>query len=52
MEMTNFTVVREVLHINYWFHWFLSRLGSKPKKFDFVHQTVSRWEAHTGWSCD
>jgi len=27
-------------------------LGNKPKKCDFVHQTVSRWEVHTGWARD
>ena len=25
---------------------------NKPKKFDFVHQTVSRQEACTGWARD
>ena len=33
-------------------HWSLLLLGNKPKKFDFVHQTVSRWEARAGWSQD
>ena len=27
-------------------------LGNKPKKFDFVHQTVSRREVCTGWARD
>ena len=22
--------------------------GNKPKKFDFIHQTVSCWEVHAG----
>ena len=26
-------------------HWSLSVLGNKPKKFDFVHETISRWDA-------
>ena len=25
---------------------------NKPKNFDFIHQTVSRWEARAGWSQD
>jgi len=25
-------------------------LGNKTKKFDFVHQTLSRQEAHAGWT--
>ena len=39
---TNFTVVREVLCNNYQSHCSLSLWGNKPKKFDMVHQTVSR----------
>ena len=39
VDFKNFTVVREVVRNNY-----------KPKKFDFVHQTVSRWEACPGWA--
>jgi len=27
-------------------------LGNKPKKFDFVHQTVSCREARAGWARD
>ena len=27
-------------------------LGNKPKKFNFVHQTISRQEARTGWAQD
>jgi len=27
-------------------------LGNKLKKFDFVNQTISQQEAHTGWACD
>ena len=41
---TNFTVVREVLHIiisDLRSHWSESLSGNKPKKSDFVHQTVS-----------
>ena len=30
-------------------HWSLSLLGNRPKKFDFVHQTISHWEVHMGW---
>ena len=26
--------------------------GNKPKKFVFIHQTVSSWEAHMGWAQD
>ena len=33
-------------------HWSSTVLGSKPKEFDFVHQTVSRWEACMGWTWD
>ena len=29
-------------------HWSSTVLGNKPKKFDFVHQTVSRREACMG----
>ena len=32
------------------FHWSLPLFGNKPKKFDFVHQTVSSWEACIGWA--
>ena len=33
-------------------HWSFTVLGNKPKKFDFVHQTVSRREACAGWARD
>ena len=33
-------------------HWSLLLLGNKPKKFNFVHQTVSHWEACAGWAQD
>ena len=33
-------------------HWSFTVLGNKPKKFDFVHQTVSRREARAGWARD
>ena len=29
--------------------WSLSLFGNKLKKFTLVQQTVSRWEASTGW---
>ena len=32
-------------------HWFLP-LSAKPKKFEFIHQTISRLEAHVGWAQD
>ena len=47
MEMNKFECCKECyviisdLAISLVFH----RLGNKPKKFDFVHQTVSRREA-------
>ena len=46
------TVVREVLHkiIISQSHWSLPHLDNKPKKFNFVHLTVSRREAHTRWA--
>ena len=28
----------------------LPLLGNKPKKFDFVHQTISHREARGGWA--
>ena len=31
-------------------HWSLPLLGNKPKKFNFMHQTVSCWEACVGSS--
>ena len=49
MEMNKFTVVREMLRNNYR-SCNLIVLGNKPKNFDFIHQTVSRKEAHTGAS--
>ena len=33
-------------------HWSLPLLENKPNKFNFVRQTVSHWEAHTGWAWD
>ena len=33
-------------------HWSLPLFGNKPKKFDFVHQTVSCWEVCVGWAQD
>ena len=50
-----FTVVREVLRNNYQSrksYWSLPLLGNKPKKFHFVHQTVSHWEVHMCWARD
>ena len=51
---TNFTVVRPVLHNNYWspISLVLLLLGNDPKKFNFVHQTVSLREAHASWAQD
>ena len=56
VEIKNiFTVVREMLRFNYQsrnrigpYHF----LGNKPKKFDFVHQTISCREARAGWAQD
>ena len=51
-----YTVVREVLCNNYRLilqsDWSLLHLGNKPKKFDFVHQTVSCREALAGGARD
>ena len=33
-------------------HWSSPLLGNKPKKFNFIHQTVSRWEACTSGAQD
>ena len=33
-------------------HWSLPLLGNTPKKFDFVHQIVSRQEVCVGWGRD
>ena len=55
MEMNKFTIVREVLRNNYRPHNLIGHLpllDNKPKKFDFVHQTVSRREARVGWTRD
>lgn len=49
------TVVREVLHDNYWscnLVGFLLLLNNKPKKFDFILRTVSTQETHAGWTWD
>ena len=48
----NFTIAMEVLRLISQSHWSLLHLANKPKKFDFVHQTVSRREAHVGWARD
>ena len=42
MEITNFSVVRKVLHFmilqsHYMYMYSLLLLGNKPKKFDFVY---------------
>ena len=44
----NFADVRKMLHNNYRSHWSLPLFGSNPKKFNFLHQTVSHQEAHMG----
>ena len=43
-------VVREVLRNNYWSCNLIGpyHFGNNPKKSDYVHKTVSCWEAHTG----
>ena len=49
------TVVREVLYVIIRYlaiSMVFTTFGNKPKKFDFVHQTVSRREVCTGWSRD
>ena len=46
-----FTVVREVLRNNLTISLVFATFGegNKPKKFDFVHQTVSCREARASW---
>ena len=48
----DFTVVKDVLHniIDLAISLVIITIGNKPKKFNCVHQTVSHWEAHTGWA--
>jgi len=31
---------------------FSLQFGDRPKKFVFVHQTTSHWEANAGWAQD
>ena len=48
-----FTVVREVLYViitDLTISLVLTLLGNKPKEFNFIHQTVSDREVHTGWA--
>ena len=50
-----FSVVKEVLHNNYQSHNLIGPyhfFENKHKKFDFVHQTISRQEAHAGGAQD
>ena len=56
VELKSFTVVRKcyiiITDLAISLVLTVTLLGNKPKKFDFVHQTVSHWEAHTGWAQD
>ena len=47
VEITKSTVVREMLITD---PAISLVLGNKPKKFYFVHQTISRHEVRTGWA--
>ena len=52
MEMNNFTLVKEVLRINYTDLAISLVLPLLGKKFDFVQEIISRRKVRAGWACD
>jgi len=48
MEMNRLYCYKENATLILQCHWSVQLLGNKPKKFDFVHQTISHQKAHVG----
>ena len=52
MEMNNFYCCKGSATSNLAISLVPTTLENKPKEFDFVHLTVSQWEACAGWAQD